>query len=372
MEQVRLAILCGGQSAEHEVSLISATHVLAALQESPYIVQVIYISQQGVWHLLKSGISLQGKTASELMDSHHSDVLVLLPGHAKTPWALQETPDHPIAVDCVFPVLHGSKGEDGVMQGVLEMLGVPYVGCDVLSSAACMDKQVTKTLLVQAGLPTANWLVLERHTRTNFTYAQVKEKLGHPFFVKPANCGSSVGISKVKNAEGFDEALEEAFAYDNKVIIETYIAGREIECSVLGNENAVASLPGEVIVHHEFYSYTAKYLDKTGSSVVSPADLPRHLIESLQKMAVLAFYALNCVGMVRVDFFITEQEDIYINELNTIPGFTPISLYPKNWVASGIAYADLMQDLVQLALAHHQQRARLLHVLPKNTLDRMS
>jgi len=247
------------------------------------------------------------------------------------------------------------------MQGFLDILNVPYVGAGVLGSALCMEKHIAKRLLRFANLPTADWLCIDSHSMDDFPYEVVSKELGEVVFVKPTKLGSSVGVSKVRNSQEFDTAMREAFQYDNHVIVEKCIVGREIECSVLGNDDPVASLPGEFILskQHEFYSYEAKYLDPDAIEIITPADLREATVLRIQQLAVDAFKILQCAGMARVDFFVTEEQGVMINEVNTIPGFTDISMYPKNWEASGVSYSELLDDLIRLALAQHRQKASL-------------
>jgi D-alanine-D-alanine ligase len=262
-------------------------------------------------------------------------------------------------VDVVFPVLHGPFGEDGTVQGLLKLANLPFVGAGVLGSAVGMDKDVMKRLLRDAKIPVPKFLVFERSELGRIKYAPVKRLLGLPFFVKPANLGSSVGISKVTNEREFSGALREAFRYDNKVLLEEGINGREIECSVLGNDNPIASLPGEIITSHDFYSYDAKYLDEKGAQLIVPARLPKQVVTRIQELALKAFKVLCCEGMGRVDFFLRGRSEVIVNEINTIPGFTTISMYPKMWQASGISYSRLIDRLIRLALERFQREKRL-------------
>lgn len=343
--KLRIGILCGGRSAEHEVSLASAKSVIDALDKEKYEVRVIGIDKKGAWHLRDSArflehaedpkrIQLHAETTSEVLVPKSEDI------------------------DVIFPVLHGPYGEDGTMQGFLKMAQIPFVGAGVLGSAVGMDKDVMKRLLAQAGIPIARFITVASHQRVSFQ--EVVEGLGLPFFIKPANLGSSVGISKVHGEEEYEQALAKAFRYDRKIVIEEFIDGREIECSVLGNTDPVASLPGELIPTHEFYSYEAKYIDPEGAHFKIPADLDDKTIALIQKMAIEAFQVLCCEGMARVDFFLKENGALYLNEINTIPGFTKISMYPKLWAASGIPYAELLDRLIQLAIERFQEEKKLL------------
>jgi D-alanine-D-alanine ligase len=264
-------------------------------------------------------------------------------------------------VDVVFPVLHGTFGEDGTMQGLLELLDVAYVGADVLGSAVGMDKDVMKRLLRDASIPIGKFIALK--SGESLAFNEAKKRLGIPMFIKPANLGSSVGVSKVKNEADFTKAMKKAFLYDSKILIEEFIDGREVECSVLGNENPIASVPGEVIPHQEFYSYEAKYIDENGAGLEIPAKLSKTVIKKIQELAIKTFLTLCCTGMGRVDCFVTKENKVYVNEINTIPGFTKISMYPKLWEASGIAYPKLIDRLITLAIERHQKEKKIKNSL---------
>ena len=258
----------------------------------------------------------------------------------------------------VFPVLHGPFGEDGALQGLLKMADIPFVGAGVLGSAVGMDKVIMKRLLRDAHIPIAAFIPL-RFNETIPEYSSIAAELGEPFFVKPANLGSSVGVSKIHNASEYKQAVSRAFEYDNKILFEENITGREIECSVLGNDEPVASLPGEIIPRHEFYSYDAKYIDEQGAALEIPARLPDGTIAGIQKLSVAVFQALSCEGMARVDFFLRGDSEIIVNEINTIPGFTSISMYPRLWNASGIPYVELIDRLIQLAIERFERERRI-------------
>ena len=316
--KVRVGIIFGGQSTEHEVSLKSAENVIAALPTEKYELVRIKIEKDGKWEM--------GKLTG---------------------------------LDVVFPVLHGPLGEDGTMQGLLKMMNLPFVGPSVLGSAIGMDKDVQKRLLREAGIPTAKFLTVRREAKDTISFAEAKRQLGLPLFVKPANAGSSVGVSKVKKESDFKVAMEDAFRYDSKILIEEGIAGQEVECAVLGNEDQIASVVGEVKPNHEFYSYEAKYIDGNGAGVEIPAQLTKEITKKVQETALAAFKILECEGMSRVDMFVTKDSRVLINEINTIPGFTKISMYPKLWAASGISYPELIDRLIQLALARAKRDTQL-------------
>ena len=259
-------------------------------------------------------------------------------------------------IDVFFPVLHGPFGEDGTVQGLFKLANVPFVGAGVLGSAIGMDKEITKRLLRDAGIPVAKFLVVKEEHILKFEEAA--NTLGLPFFVKPANLGSSIGVTKVRNKIEFQNAIDEAFKYDRKILIEEFIKGREIEVSVLGNENPMASVPGEVIPKHEFYSYEAKYIDENGAVLEIPARLADDTVKQVKEMAIKTFNTLSCEGLGRVDFFLKKSGEILVNEINTIPGFTSISMYPKLWEASGISYAELIDKLIQLAMERFEKEQK--------------
>jgi D-alanine-D-alanine ligase len=262
-------------------------------------------------------------------------------------------------VDVVFPVLHGPFGEDGTVQGLLKLANVPFVGASVLGSAIGMDKDVMKRLLRDANIPIGRFQTYDRRTARQIKFANIKKALGLPLFVKPANLGSSVGISKVNNRQELIAAVKKALRFDNKILIEEFIQGREIECSVLGNDDPIVSLPGEIVTGHDFYSYDAKYIDDQGAHLEIPAKLPKAIVKNVQEIAIETYKALCCEGMARVDFFLKANGKVLVNEINTIPGFTQISMYPKMWEASGIPYTKLIDRLIQLALRRFRQEQNL-------------
>jgi D-alanine-D-alanine ligase len=350
-KKLRVAILFGGRSAEHEISLISARNIAAAMDQKKYRISAIGIDKQGRWHYDRGSRLLRDKTATQIEPRGRGTSTAVLSGGA----ALQAL----AAVDVAFPVLHGPFGEDGTVQGLLKLANIPFVGAGVLGSAVGMDKDVMKRLLRDAGIPIAKFLVFDRATKNQISFSRVRRELGMPVFVKPANLGSSVGISKAARPSEFVRAVAEAFRYDNKIVVEENISGREIECAVLGNEQPRASLPGEIITGHNFYSYEAKYVDDKGARLVIPAVLPRPVIRRLQELSLRTFQVLCCSGMARVDFFLRGKSEIFVNEINTIPGFTAISMYPKMWGASGLSYSRLIDRLIELALQQFRAERRL-------------
>ena len=338
-ESLHVGLLYGGVSAEHDVSILSARNVRAALAER-HRVTPVYITRDGRWLVgdgSRLGAGAEGGTPARLAPH----------GGAQTVTGLEA-----LGLDVVFPVLHGTGGEDGTVQGLLHTLGLPYVGPDVLASAACMDKAVTKTLLEAAGLPGTPYAVVRAGQERPPFEALIRD-LEAPLFVKPANSGSSVGITKVTDAAGLGAAFDLAFSYDRTVLVEQGVAGREIEVAVLGNEDPQASLPGEIVLTADYYDYDAKYEDPDASRMEVPADLPDATIEAVRAMAVEAFVALGCEGLARVDFFVTADGDLLVNEVNTIPGFTARSMYPVMWEQTGRPFPDVVDTLVRLAIERH-------------------
>lgn len=359
-KRIRLGILFGGRSGEHDVSLISAASLLKALDPAKYEVVPIGITRDGRWLLgsaadkLLPGVLNNGKPVTPSVDPTGPR---LIPLHSARPAPRSRRP----TVDVVFPVLHGTFGEDGTVQGLLELAEIPYVGAGVLGSAVGMDKDVMKRLFRDAGLPVVRWVVILRHEwgeKPGRVRKRIAREIGYPLFVKPANLGSSVGISKVHRARELAPALNLAAKYDRKILVEKAVDAREIECSVLGNDRPRASVPGEVVPVNEFYDYEAKYI-KEGSELIIPAKLTRRQTKRAQELAVAAFRVVDCAGMARVDFLLERRTGkIFVNEVNTIPGFTPISMYPKLWEASGIPYPQLVDRLVALALERHREKRR--------------
>jgi D-alanine-D-alanine ligase len=355
-ERVRLVVLFGGQSAEHEVSCVTAFHVLQAADPDRYALDPVGISRDGRWVRADDARAALSSGRAALAAATRDGGLVVAGTEVDPlPVVHSGADDLPVVV---FPLLHGTKGEDGTVQGLLELAGVPYVGSGVLGSALCMDKLKSKDVLAQHGIPQARWTGL-RDTEAAEAHARVAAaELPYPLFVKPANLGSSVGVSRVAVPEALDEAVALAASYDEWVVIEEGIAGREIEVAVLGNDAPRASVPGEVITSREFYDYEDKYLSGASEQRI-PADLPAPVVGELQRVACTAFTALRCDGMARVDFFYEEGgRGLLLNEINTIPGFTPISMYPAMWEASGLPYPALVDELVRLALERHDRRSR--------------
>ena len=400
MKKLRVGVLFGGRSGEHEVSLLSAASVLNAIDKNKYDVVAIGITKDGRWLTASDAQNLlQGKSTGEsdrptpgqrhlragnpettpgaaVLAQGESVVVPPEPVHRQSgliPFQTEASlarraSDRAINVDVIFPVLHGTFGEDGTIQGLLELADIPYVGAGVLGSAAGMDKDIMKSLFIAGGLPIVKHVTILRSAwekEAKKIQRLVESKLKYPVFVKPANLGSSVGISKVHDRKELGPAIEEAAKFDRKIVIEQGVGGkkgkaREIECSVLGNDEPVASLPGEIIPGKEFYDYAAKYLDE-GSQLVIPANLTKAETKKVQELAVAAFQAVDCSGLARVDFLMEpgkSSRKIYLNEINTMPGFTAISMYPKLWAASGLGYAELIDRLIQLGVERHTDKKK--------------
>jgi D-alanine-D-alanine ligase len=361
--KIHVAIVFGGRSGEHEISLRSARSVAEAIDRNAYDVSLIGIDKRGRWHLLDDARFRQ-ITDAPLPALAGGDNEVMLPPVPATGELLDvQHARAPIGrIDVVFPVLHGPYGEDGSIQGLLELADLPYVGAGVLGSAVGMDKDVQKRLLQAAAIPVVPFITIARREWAADArgVAARAEALGMPLFVKPANLGSSVGVSKVRSSNELSSGVATAFEYDTKVLIEKGIAGREIECAVLGNDEPIASVPGEVCPQGEFYSYEAKYVDENGAALRIPAPLTAAESTAVRDLAVRAFRVLECSGMARVDFFLEHGTgQLYVNEINTIPGFTSISMYPKLWELSGVPYGELISRLITLARERHAQRAAL-------------
>jgi D-alanine-D-alanine ligase len=358
--KTRLGLVYGGKSAEHNVSLQTALAVTKALDTEKFDIHPIYITEKGEWvrgPQLTEPVSNVKMLQFEQTGQTFSPALLnrdMFPGEAD----VKED-----SIDVVFPLLHGPNGEDGTIQGMLELLNVPYVGNGVLASSAGMDKVVMKHLFAQAGLDQAKYVSFVKKTWSHSkeeSYDQVEAELGYPCFVKPANLGSSVGISKCRNREELDQAFELAFQYDRKIVVEEGVIGREIELGVLGNDEPVCSVAGEIAPKKDFYDYKAKYEDGD-TDLIIPASLTEDEYETMRSMAVKAFQAIDGSGLVRADFFLTNEGRVLINEVNTMPGFTPFSMFPLLWKQSGVEYAELIEKLVALAIERHEEKQQIKH-----------
>ena len=401
MQKLRVGILFGGRSGEHEVSLLSAASVVNSIDKNKYEVVPIGITKEGRWLTAEHAENLlQGKEAdrsarstlasptsslragdpestpgASVLARGESVVVPPEPVHRQsglvpfqTDSALRRASDRAINVDVIFPVLHGTFGEDGTIQGLLELADIPYVGAGVLGSAAGMDKDIMKSLFIAAGIPIVKHVTILRsawESQPKKVSKLVESKLKYPVFVKPANLGSSVGISKAHDRKELGPAIIEAAKFDRKIVIEQGVGGnfnkhkaREIECAILGNDDPIASVPGEIVPIKEFYDYNAKYLAE-GSELIIPAKLTKSEAKKIQTLAIQAFKAVDCSGLARVDFLMdAKTRKIYLNEINTMPGFTSISMYPKLWAASGLAYPDLIDRLIQLGLERHKDKKK--------------
>ncbi|MGX4668188.1 D-alanine--D-alanine ligase [Cerasibacillus sp. JNUCC 74] len=360
MKKKKVGIIFGGKSAEHEVSLQSAKNIVDAIDRDKYDVVLIGIDKEGKWHLNNPSTYLLHADNPKLIELNKSnETIAIVPGEQEKQFIHASNAGHLDELDVVFPIVHGTLGEDGSLQGMLRIANVPFVGPNVLSSSICMDKDIAKRLLQAAGIKVAKGIVYRKKEKQKINYEQAVEELGTPMFIKPANQGSSVGISKVTTEEEFYEGIEAAFHYDHKIVVEECIIGREIECSVLGNETPKASLLGEILPKTDFYSYESKYIDEKGAELAIPADVSEEVTKRVQDIAVKAFETLECEGLARVDFFLTEDEEIYLNEVNTLPGFTKISMYPKLWDVSGLSYQELISTLIELAIERHERNNQL-------------
>lgn len=357
-KKINVALLFGGKSAEHEISLRSAKNVIEAIDRDKYNPVLIGIDKKGNWLLNEnSSILLNADDDATISLNPESDAVALIPQSAGKISNFNKAGFNK-SIDVVFPILHGPFGEDGTIQGLLKLANVPFVGAGVLGSAVGMDKDIMKRLLRDAGLPIGKFITLRQEEEVP-TFDEVMEKLGMPCFVKPANLGSSVGINKASNPEQYEKAVAEAFEYDSKIIIEEFIDGREIECAILGNEDPKASVVGEISFSDSFYSYDAKYLDDDGYRIDIPAKIDQEVQTQVQDIAIRTFKVLSCEGFARVDVFLTKDNQIIVNEINTIPGFTKISMYPKLWEASGVSYPELISRLLELAIQRFEKEKRI-------------
>ncbi|MBZ5752890.1 D-alanine--D-alanine ligase [Metabacillus rhizolycopersici] len=357
--KTKLGLIYGGKSAEHNVSLRTALAVINALDMNKFDIHPIYINENGEW-IRGNALDAPVKEVSTLKLQDTGNTVSPVSLNAELFPAQTEQQDK---IDVIFPLLHGPNGEDGTVQGLLELLNIPYVGNGVLASAAGMDKVVMKNLFAQAGLAQANYVSYiksDYEKSPEDAYKQVEEALGYPCFVKPANLGSSVGINKCKDRQSLEQAFREAFEFDRKVIIEEGIVGREIEIAVIGNDDPSCSVVGEIAPKKEFYDYKAKYEDGD-TDLIIPADITEAEYETIKEMAIKSFKAIDGSGLVRADFFLTEDGKALINEVNTMPGFTPVSMFPLLWKETGIEYPQLIEKLVDLALQRFDQKQQIKH-----------
>ncbi len=351
-DKIRIAILCGGLSPEHEVSMNSARNIFKAVDRNKYQVEVIGVARDGKWYHLPEAEFLELKSIEKSVGK----LLVLVPGSERVINYIDGS-DFP-KIDIVFPIIHGPFGEDGTLQGLLAILGLPFVGSGVLGSSVGMDKDFTKRLLEAAGIKVAPWVTLLNHETPD--YPAIIEKLGLPLFVKPANMGSSVGVSKAESVEELKEAVSFAFKFDTKVLVEKAIKGREIETAVLGNQNnAKVAGVGEIVMEKGFYDYDSKYILEDAAKVVVPTEMSDKARELVRSTALNAYHVLGLEGLARMDVFLVDDDTVYVNEPNTLPGFTNISMYPKLWQAEGLSYPELIDRLLTLALERHKRELQL-------------
>lgn len=357
--KIKLGLLYGGKSAEHKVSLQTALAVIKALNHEKYDIHPIYITEQGKW---VRGKQLTGKVENvKELELKENGQLISPVSINNELFAVHSSAEEQASIDVIFPLLHGPNGEDGTVQGLLELMNIPYVGNGVLASAAGMDKVIMKNIFAQAGLAQAKYVSFirsEYEKNIEEAFTKVEEQLGYPCFIKPANLGSSVGISKATNRESLQKAFEEAFVYDRKIIVEEAIIGREVEIGILGNDEPICSVVGEIVPKKEFYDYKAKYEDGE-TALIIPADMTEEQYEIMQEMAIRAFKSLDCSGLVRADFFLTKEGTFLINEVNTMPGFTPFSMFPLLWQQTGVSYPELIEKMVGLALERHKEKQKI-------------
>jgi D-alanine-D-alanine ligase len=363
--KLKIGVLYGGRSGEHDVSLCSAASVVAALDKKKYDIVAIGIDRDGRWYVQDHPEIITDKDFGKILSLKKRGLWLVNHFEKQNKLHLYnlESSGERLTVDLIFPVLHGTYGEDGTLQGLLELAMVPYVGVDVAGAAVGMDKDIAKRLLKEAGIPVVPWITIDKYEwreHPKIILNKALNQLSLPMFVKPLCTGSSVGIKKVKVKKELAPAIDYAFQFDTRIMIETGIDCREIECAVLGNERPQASVLGEILPSHEFYSYEAKYLDPQGARMNIPAKIPAKLAAAIRQSAVAGFQALNCNSMARVDFFLDKKTGrFYLNEINTLPGFTSISMYPKLWAATGIQYGELLDKLIALALARHREKSAI-------------
>ncbi len=358
--KISLALIFGGRSSEHEISLISAINVIKNLNRDKYQLTLISIDKSGNWNFHENEDTIFINTDNPktiALQKEGAQSIGLIPGPKKVIFYNFDKKEFLPSIDIIFPILHGAYGEDGAIQGLFQMIDIPFVGAGLMASSMAMDKDVTKRILRDYKLPIVDYQIFYKwdFDENEVDVDSIIKKLGLPLFIKPANAGSSVGVFKVTEKSEIIQKIQMAFKYDSKVLLEKAIKGREIECAVLGNKKINSSPLGEIIPKHEFYSYEAKYLDENGALLVTPAEnIPEKIVEKIQAMALEACRALNLEGMARVDFFLDSTGNIYINEVNTIPGFTKISMYPRLWSLAGTSYSELIDSLIQLGLERHE------------------
>lgn len=362
MKKLRVAVLFGGRSTEHQISLLSAKNVIGSLDKEKYEPVLIGIDKNGTWHYNEGSLDLLNASDAKKISMGHKGKEIVLSQNTNEHQLISTDRSGTLAeIDIIFPVLHGTYGEDGSVQGLAKLANLPCVGCGILGSAIGMDKDIMKKILMNADIAVADFFTFRKGSLKNPSYETVVEKLGSELFIKPANLGSSVGVSFVKDQEEFEKALDLGFQYDRKVIVEERIIGREIEVAVLGNDEPVASVPGEVIPKSDWYSFENKYVDEEGAALAIPADLDEATTLSVRNLAIDTYIEMECSGLTRVDLFLKEDGELIINEVNNIPGFTSISMYPKLWEYSGIPQKELITKLIEYAIERHEQENELRH-----------
>ena len=356
MSKPKVALIFGGKSPEHEVSIVSSKSIYNAIDKTVFDVVLIGVSQHGKWYLEQEANYLQ----YDFVIGEMGEELFVLPGYTQHQIRVLATGVSVGKIDVAFPITHGPNGEDGTLQGLLNQLNLPFVGPDVLGSSVAMDKDVSKRLFQHAGIGCAEAVVLHRHLKEEIDYEDITRQLGTTLFIKPANMGSSVGVHKSEDKESFEAAIEDAFQYDMKILVERAVVGRELECAVLGNEFPQASTVGEIVIGKGFYDFESKYEDENNAQLFIPAqNLSKEIIQKIQDVAVRAYQCLELEGITRVDVFLTPENDILVNEVNTLPGFTSISMYPKLWEQSGLPYSELITHILQFAIARGHRKQSL-------------
>lgn len=359
-KKINVAILFGGRSPEHNISLLSARNVIDQIDRNLFNPILIGIDKHGKWHLNEGSLKLLNAEDPNRVELGDYSTPVLISQNTDEHTLMAQSSHEILAkIDVIFPVLHGTYGEDGSIQGFAKLANLPCVGCSILGSAVGMDKDVTKRLLRDSGIKVADFITIRRHVNDDISYEEVALKLGNTLFLKPANLGSSVGVSLVQNKDEFYKGLRFGLSFDPKVIVEEQVKGRELECAVLGNIQPKASTVGEVRTQGGWYSYDNKYVDNKGSQIIIPADIDQATLSRCQSLAIRAYRMLECEGMARIDMFLRENGELLINEINTIPGFTDISMYPQLWNASGVPYKELITKLIQLAIEAQTARNAL-------------
>jgi D-alanine-D-alanine ligase len=368
--KLNLGLIFGGRSGEHEVSLQSAKSIAGAVNKDKFNLLLLAVDKKGNWYLVDSNNYLENEDdPAKISLRVTADQQITLAPHDNSNRIVRIRDGKELgSLDVAFPIIHGTFGEDGSLQGYLSMLNIPCVGADVLGSAAGMDKLIAKKLLISEGIPVADYMAADKNSDISEVSENASAKFGFPLFVKPACSGSSVGVYKAMNEKELSESIAKALEFDAHVLIEKAIIGREIECSVLGNDILIASIPGEVITRHEFYSYEAKYIDANGAQLDMPAKVDSLTAGRIKDLACRSYKALSCSGMARVDMFLTENGELIMNEINTLPGFTKISMYPKLIGLSGISYSELIDKLVELAIERHNEREGYLKNILKAKL----